>query len=62
MVRMIPDVIKYSINCLSFGLFTKGNMVFVLGIDIGSAASKGIILNDQGTQGSLSVLQGGISS
>jgi predicted CoA-substrate-specific enzyme activase len=34
-------------------------MVFVLGIDIGSAASKGILLNDQGTQGSFECPSGG---
>jgi len=34
-------------------------MVFVLGIDIGSAASKGIILNDQGAQGSFECPSGG---
>lgn len=34
-------------------------MAFVLGIDIGSAASKGIVLNDQGTQGSFECPSGG---
>jgi predicted CoA-substrate-specific enzyme activase len=34
-------------------------MAFVLGIDIGSAASKGIILNDQGTQSSFECPSGG---
>jgi len=34
-------------------------MAFVLGIDIGSAASKGIALNDQGLSGSFECLSGG---
>jgi (R)-2-hydroxyacyl-CoA dehydratese activating ATPase len=34
-------------------------MVYVLGIDIGSAASKGIVLSDQGTQGSFECPSGG---
>ncbi len=34
-------------------------MVFVLGIDIGSASSKGIVLADQGTVGSLECPSGG---
>jgi len=34
-------------------------MVYVLGIDIGSAASKGIIFSDQGTQGSFECPSGG---
>jgi predicted CoA-substrate-specific enzyme activase len=34
-------------------------MAFVLGIDIGSASSKGIILNDQGSLGSFECLSGG---
>jgi predicted CoA-substrate-specific enzyme activase len=34
-------------------------MAFVLGIDIGSASSKGIILNDQGPLGSFECLSGG---
>jgi predicted CoA-substrate-specific enzyme activase len=34
-------------------------MVYVLGIDIGSAASKGVVLGDQGTLGSFECLSGG---
>jgi predicted CoA-substrate-specific enzyme activase len=34
-------------------------MVYVLGIDIGSAASKGIVLGDQGTHGSFGCPSGG---
>ncbi len=34
-------------------------MVFVIGIDIGSASSKGIVLNDQGTRGSYVCPSGG---
>jgi predicted CoA-substrate-specific enzyme activase len=37
----------------------RGEMVFVLGIDIGSASSKGICLGDQGLLGSFECLSGG---
>lgn len=37
----------------------RGNMVFVLGIDIGSASSKGIALGDQGLSGSFECASGG---
>jgi len=37
----------------------RGNMAFVLGIDIGSASSKGIVLNEQGLSGSFECPSGG---
>ena len=37
----------------------RGKMVFVLGIDIGSASSKGIVLGDQGPLGSFECPSGG---
>jgi predicted CoA-substrate-specific enzyme activase len=45
---------------LPFVLFDyRGKMVFVLGIDIGSASSKGIALGDQGLSGSFECPSGG---
>ena len=52
---IINESFKGFIGCHS----PRGKMIFVLGIDIGSASSKGIVLGDQGPLGSFECPSGG---
>ena len=57
--NLIEFISHYSINSLSFVSFVRMKMVYVLGIDIGSASSKGIALGVQGPLASFECSSGG---